>query len=338
MTAWVCRAAVALALALAAPVLAQPTAQGALRGGVAYALPAWFKPSFLNIAEDAQEARRRGRHLMLFLHLDECPYCARMLEESFTRGANHDFMRAHFDVVGVNVRGAQEVTWVDGAAYTEQSLARKLKVFGTPTVVFLDADGRSVLQLAGYRDPGALRDALDYVHGRHYRSQSFQAWLKPRERPVLYALRDHPQFAATGGIPGQAKPLAVLFEDRRCAECARFHERTLNHPDVLAEMKKFLVVRLDAESGERVLMPDGSVTTPAQWASTLGFTNRPALALYDGGREIFRFDGRLYHFHFKEALRYVSGGYYKQYASLSQYNAARRTELLKQGIAIDYGE
>ena len=40
-------------------------------------------------------------------------------------------------------------------------------------------------------------------------------------------------------------------------------------------------------------MPGGSVTTPAQWAKALGFTTRPALVLYDEGREVFRFDGHL---------------------------------------------
>ena len=51
-----------------------------------------------------------------------------------------------------------------------------------------------------------------------------------------------------------------------------------------------------------------------------------------------RIDTRLYHYHFKERLRYVSGEYYKRYANLSQYGAARRAELLKQGIDIDYSE
>jgi thioredoxin-related protein len=333
----ICLYLAALCLAIASPVAAQ-TAPGKLTGGIAYSLPAWFKPSLLHVKEDVEEARRQGRHVMLFLHLDECPYCARMLEESFTRGENHDFMREHFDVIALNVRGAMEVAWIDGATYTERSLARRLKVFGTPTIVFLGLDGDMVLQLAGYRDPGALRHALEFVQGRHYRTQAFAAWLQTRDKPAVYALRDHPQFAAAKSFKSYRKPLAILFEDRQCAECARFHEKTLNHPDVLAEMKKFRFVRLDADSHERIVTPDGTATTPAQWASALGFTTRPALVLYDEGREIFRFDGQLYHFHFKEALRYVSGGHYKRFRSISQYNAARRAELLRQGIDIDYGE
>ena len=32
--------------------------------------------------------------------------------------------------------------------------------------------------------------------------------------------------------------LAVLFENRQCAECGRFHRNTLNHPDVVDEMQE----------------------------------------------------------------------------------------------------
>lgn len=329
--------ALAATLALALPVPAQP-GEGRLKGGVAYALPAWFKPSFLDLREDVREARERGRHVMLFLHLDECPYCERMLRESFVRGDNHDFMREHFDVIGLNIRGALEVTAPDGARYTERSYARHVKVFATPTIVFLDREGGKALQLTGYRDPAALRLALEYVQSASYRRQDFAAYLASRERPAVYVLRDHPQFSPRRDFKGWRKPLAVLFEDRQCAECARFHERTLNHPDALAEMRKLLFVRLDAGSDERIVAPDGNATTPARWAKDLGLTYRPSVVLFDEGREIFRIDARLYHFHFKEALRYVSGGYHRRYASISAYNAARREELRKRGVDIDYSE
>jgi thioredoxin-related protein len=324
-------------LAVAWPASAQP-ATGRMTGGIAYSLPQWFKPSFLDFKEDVEEARKHGRQVMVFLHLDECPYCARMLEESFVSGDNRDFMRKHFDVIAVNIRGGLEVTWTDGARHTERTLAAHLKVFGTPTIVFLGLDGSRVLQLNGYRDPRALRHALEFVQSRRYLTQSFTAYLDSRKRADVYAFRSHPQFATATDFKGYRKPLAILWEDRQCAECDRFHDKTLNHPDVAAEMKKLLFVRLDAGSNQPIVDPDGNATTPAQWVKALGLTYRPALVLFDEGREVFRVDARLYHFHFKETLRYVSGGHYKRFGSISKYNAARREELLKQGMDINYAE
>jgi thioredoxin-related protein len=330
--------AAALLLALAAALAGAQTPPGRLTGGIVYTLPDWFKTSFLDLREDVEEARQANKHVMLFLHLDECPYCARMLKESFVSGDNRNFMEKHFDVIGINVRGASEVTWVDGAKFTERALARQLKAFGTPTIVFLGSSGDVALKLVGYRDPRALRAALEYVHSGSYRGQRFTDYVAGSAKPAVYALRANPQFAAVSDFKGVRKPLAILFEDRSCAECARFHDRTLSHPDVVAEMKKFLFVRLDTDSQSPIVDVDGKTTTAAQWAKSLDLSYRPALALYDEGRLIARIDARLYHFHFKERLRYVSGGYYKRYASQSQYNAARRGELRAQGIDIDYAE
>ncbi len=131
--------------------------------GVAYTLPQWFKPSFLDFRQDVAEARKQGRHVMVFFHLENCPYCARLLEENFVNGENHDIMRKHFDVIAVNVRGSLDVTWTDGAAYTERTLTRHLGVKGTPTLIFLGEDGRKVAQLNGYQDPGTLRSTLEFV-------------------------------------------------------------------------------------------------------------------------------------------------------------------------------
>jgi len=327
----------AVTMALAAPE-STAAAGGEVTGGERYSLPGWFKPSFLDFPEELLEARKRGRHVLVFIHLDECPYCARMLRESFTQGENRLFLQRHFDVVAINVRGSLDVTWVDGAKYSERTLARHLKVFGTPTLVFVGWDGKVVLTLTGYRDPGALRIALEYVHSDSYRKRSLSEYASARRAPSDYKLREHPQFSTVTDFKGYNKPLAVLFEDRNCVQCAAFHDKTLMRPDVRAEMKNFLFVRLDTDSTRTIIDPAGNAVTPAQWANALDLSFRPAVVLYNEGHPIFRMDSQLYYFHFKEALRYVSGGYYKQYASINRYNAARRTELLKQGVKIDYAE
>lgn len=312
--------------------------RGKMLGGEAYHLPDWFKPSFLDFREDMAEAKQQGRHVMAFLHLDECPYCAKMLKENFQGGDRTELMRKHFDVIGINIRGGRDVAWIDGATYAERALAAHLKVYAIPTIVFLDPGGGVVLRLNGYRDPRAFGRALEYVQTKRYRQESFGAYLETRRGPEVYVLRDHPQFTKTDNFEGYKKPLALLFEDKGCAECARFHDKVLNHPDVLPEMAKYLFVRLDADSVEPVVDLAGNTTSPRRWAESLGLTYRPGVVLFNEGKEIARVDGRLYHFHFRETLRYVSGEYYKRFGSTSQYNAARREELLQQGISIDYSE
>ena len=173
------RSAGVVFLTVAALTLAAPSPAGAAedlptpKAGVPYTLPEWFKPSFLDFRQDVAEARKQGKQVMVFFHLDNCPYCARMLKDNFTSGESHDFIRKHFEVIAVNVRGSLDTRWVNGETYTERGLTAHLGVRGTPTLVFLDPEGKNVLQLAGYRDPRALRAALDYVQSQRYRSAPF---------------------------------------------------------------------------------------------------------------------------------------------------------------------
>ncbi len=307
-------------------------------GGQQYDLPGWFKNSFLVLNEDVEEAGQRGRHVLLFMHLDECPYCARLLKENFRRGETKDFAEKHFDVIGINIRGDRPVEWFDGKTYSERELAGNLKVKATPTLVFFDTKGKIVLQLNGYRKPAALRQALAYVHGKHYRTQTLAAFVEQQNKAAVYHFRKDPRFSDMTDFKGYAKPLAVIFEDKDCTDCDEFHAKVLNHAEVLPELAKFKVVRLDAYSDSPIVGIDGRKTTPKKWAQSLNLVYRPGIVFFNEGKERMRMDGMQYHYHFKELLRYVSGKYYPQYATFSLYNAARREELLSQGVVIDYSQ
>ena len=55
--------------------------------------------------------------------------------------------------IALNLFGDREVTWVDGRRMSEKSFARLLKVQFTPSLLFIDGDGRVVTRLNGYHPP-----------------------------------------------------------------------------------------------------------------------------------------------------------------------------------------
>ncbi len=91
--------------------------------------------------------------------------------------------------------------------------------------------------------------------------------------------------------------------------------------------------RLDAYSTSPITDIEGRKTTPKEWAQRLNVIYRPGVVLFNEGKQRMRMDGMQYHYHFKELLRYVSGRYYREYATFPSYNAARREELLQQGVS-----
>ncbi len=314
------------------------TPRGKITGGQAHEFPAWFKTSFLDFNDELAEARKTGRHILVFVNLNDCPYCARVLDENFRQGDNMEYIKSHFDVIAMNIRGSEEVTWIDKAQYTERELAARLKVHATPALVFISPEGRQVLLLHGYRTPGTLRHALEYVHNRAYRNQSLAAYVEQRPPAAVYAFRNHPRFDNVTDLSHASGPIAAIFEDRNCADCDGFHDKVLSHPDVLAELKPFRVVRLDAYSNQAIVDISGSRTTPRAWAATLGINHRPGIVLFNEGRETARLEGRFYHFHFKELLRYVSGKHYRRHDRFTGYLAERQEQLLREGAHINLAE
>ena len=142
------RFAAALLLALAMPVHAQEAPEG-------------FAETMLDAREEAADAAKAGKRLMLYFWLEGCPYCERMTRITFRDPAVLERLKRGFVPVGVNVRGDRDIGWTDGALLTEKQLAAALKVRGTPTMVFLDAKGAIALRLVGYLEPADFARALD---------------------------------------------------------------------------------------------------------------------------------------------------------------------------------
>ena len=311
--------------------------RGKLIGGAPHAMPDWFKESFLEIQDDVDEATEENRHVMLFFHLNDCPYCDRMLRESFEVDPLKAYMQQHFDTIAVNVRGDREIAFNDEISALEKELAEHLKVRSTPAILFLNKDNKTVVRVDGYRAPERFQHILGYVSSKAYEKRSLSEHLDQHLQRNVYQLRDNPLFTVTTDLSAVAGPLMLVFEDGSCYDCAEFHDKLLAHPDVQAEVKPYTVVRLNTDVATEIIDPAGNKTTAKALADTLNMTHRPGVAIYDDGQLVRRADSLLYSYHFKEGLRYIAGDYYKQ-EDYRSYSQRRREELLAAGVTIDLSE
>src|SRR5210317_985053 len=85
--------------------------RGKITGGVLHPPPAWFKESFLEIADDVDDASEAGKHVLLFFELNGCPYCDRMLSESFETEPLSSYIQQHFDTIAINIQGDREIAF-----------------------------------------------------------------------------------------------------------------------------------------------------------------------------------------------------------------------------------
>lgn len=128
--------AAAVAAGGGAPARAQQASPHAIE------IPGWFLESFLDFKDEAATAAKAGKRLMLYFGQDGCPYCRELMSQNFGQKAIVEKTRAHFEAVALNIWGDREVTWTDGQRLSEKQFAKLLKVQFTPTLLFLDEQGR----------------------------------------------------------------------------------------------------------------------------------------------------------------------------------------------------
>jgi thioredoxin-related protein len=310
--------------------------RGKIVGGQAHPLPDWFKDSFLEIADDVDEASEEGRHVLLFFDLNGCPYCDRMLEESFESEPLGSYIQANFDTIAINIQGDREIAFNEEISVSEKKLGEILKVYSTPALVFLGEDNKTVVRVNGYRSPERFRLVLEYVATKSYRSTGLADYMQARLDRNVYQLRENALFSEVTDLSNVDGPLMVIFEDGSCYDCDEFHDGILADERVQAEISPYTVLRLDADSSETVLDFYGNETTPAALASKYQMIYRPGVLVFEDGELLRRHDSLTFPHHFKESLRYVAGGYYQE-TDYHSYSTQRTEELLEAGVTIDLG-
>jgi thioredoxin-related protein len=284
--------------------------------------PDWFKLSFLDLQEDLQDAARAGkRGVILYFGQKYCAYCKALLEHNFGKADIRRYTREHFDVLGIDIHGDRSVTDLEGREWTERSFSSELGTVFTPTLLFLDTEGREVLRLPGYYPPYTFRAALEYVADGHYRQEDFRNYLARAEVPLVFEAGglNHQDFfsppphALDRSRWPASRPLVVFFEQGDCHACDILHTGPLEQAAIRERLQRMDTVQLDLWGNTPVITPGGERTTDGAWATELGLFYAPTLLFFDEqGREIIRVDSVTHLLRLRSVLDYILSGDYRE--------------------------
>lgn len=315
---------------------------GKVTGTANVVIPSYFKDSFLDFREDAADAAESGKHMLVFAHLKGCPYCDKMLRDNFVDlekdGGNRALIQKNFDSIHLNIKGSRDVAFDEDTDVTEIELAQALQIKYTPTLLFMDANNKVVTRINGYRSPREFKQVLNYVKEKAYEKSDYPSYRLAHLTDSVYTLLDHEGFTKTTDLSQFSKsdkPLAVLFEDKTCDECERFHKEILDLAETKDLMKQFNFVRLDVLSDEKIIDPQGVTTTAQELLKEAGISYRPAMLVFVDGEEKERLTGLLKSFHFQQLLSFFAQKKYKEYPNFFAYGEEYSKKILESGKDID---
>jgi thioredoxin-related protein len=294
--------------------------------------PTWFKLSFLDLADDVQEARDAGKQgLMVYFGQKYCAYCKKLLEGNFSKLDILAYTEKHFNAIGIDIHGQRSLTDMDGKEWVESAFATQQGIDFTPTLVFYDTEQRQALRLSGYYPPYQLRAALEYVADGHYRKENFRTYLARADVPLVFEAGEMnyeaffsppPHALDRSRIPGE-RPLAVFFEQGDCHACDVLHSGPLAERDIRARISRLNTAQLDMWEDTPVITPSGQRTTARAWADQLGLFYTPTLIFFDErGKEILRVDSVVQFYRLRNVLDYILSGAYRDYPTFQQWRGA----------------
>ncbi len=328
---------------LAAPLaLAEqkPAATGQFLGAKSTEYPAWFKESFLDFNEDLKEAAANGKRLLILFHQEGCPYCNLLVERNLSQKGIETFMQKHFEVIAINMWGDREIATIDDKHLTEKQFAEALKVQFTPTLVFLDEEGKQVLRLNGYMPPERFMLALQYGNGQGASGQSFRQFMHQRAPVKSTGKLIAEDFFITGPINlqslDQSRPFAVFFEQKDCPACKTLHEKILGDEETRKLVAGFNSIQLDMWGKTEMTLFDGKKISARDWARKLGIHYAPTIVLFNPeGSEIIRSEAMFKTFHAQSIFDYVLSGAYKSQPNFQRFLEARADTIRKQSKDVD---
>jgi thioredoxin-related protein len=118
------------------------------------------KIEWLTIEEAQQRAKTEPRKVFVDVYTDWCGWCKRMDKTTFQDEQVVSYVNENFYAVKLDAEGSKKVTF-NGQEFTEQSLARAMRVSSFPTLIFFTADFQTFQPVPGYRKADEFRKMLE---------------------------------------------------------------------------------------------------------------------------------------------------------------------------------
>jgi len=315
--------------------------EGEYLGSIPSESPDWFKESFLDFAEDVAEAAANNKRVMIYFHQPGCPYCAKLVNENFTDPEIKKFTQDHFESISINMWGDKEVVSIGNKTFTEKEFALALKVQYTPTILFLNEQGKTALRLNGYYPPKKFRNALKFIGEHKEKEQTFRQFNQSQIDAVKnHVIQDEDFFIKTNDLNKLRlttnNVTAVFFEENNCVDCSVIHNKILTDKTTRDIVKRFNNIQLDSHSKQSITTPTGETMSVSAWAKSLNISYHPSVVLFDReGLEVMRISGFLKSFHFQSVYDYVFEKAYLTEPSFQRYIAARGERIREAGFNTD---
>ena len=127
------------------------------------------------LAEAQNASFDNNKVVFVFVEAEWCGFCKRMKRDVFPKSKISDLLRDEYFSVLIDLESKNEITF-NGETMTEREFARNMEVMQTPTMIFLDSEGKELGRQPGYLDEEDFYKLLRYVISDEFGVVSFSEY------------------------------------------------------------------------------------------------------------------------------------------------------------------
>ncbi len=110
--------------------------------------------------EVTELAAKEPKMILVKVYTDWCGWCKKMDKETFTDSQVIEYVNSNFYPVKMNAEDSSKKFEFRGKEYSEETMARTMRVSSYPNFVIMDAAMENITQLPGYREPQPFLTSL----------------------------------------------------------------------------------------------------------------------------------------------------------------------------------
>ena len=135
------------------------------------------KYPFHTFDEGLRLARQQNKPLFVYFGRLGCGWCDKTNKESFSNEQLRKTYIAHYILVYVDAEGGNRLRLPSGERITEAELGVRFKAFATPLFVYLDAQGKEIVKIPGFKTVEDFQDYDRFVSEGYYKRMSLLQFL-----------------------------------------------------------------------------------------------------------------------------------------------------------------
>jgi thioredoxin-related protein len=130
----------------------------------------------INIDKLSKQSLKENKHVLIFFHMTYCPYCEKMINESFEDVEIKKVLKKYFIMVDVNTTDDENIIYKKFKG-DKSDFAKMLNISFFPTVMFLDQKNNITHTVKGYRNKSKFKLILDFIKSKSYKEMDFNGYL-----------------------------------------------------------------------------------------------------------------------------------------------------------------